>query len=73
MDLSLIQTHIDNFVDTWEGWGKVFGAFYGEKSVFTQLQSIVTNLSSDSFGSSTLFPKTDALIEANEKAAEAAE
>ncbi|MBU5654780.1 hypothetical protein [Corynebacterium aurimucosum] len=23
MDLSLIQTHLDNFVDTWEGWGKV--------------------------------------------------
>ena len=25
MDLSLIQTHLDNFVDTWEGWGKVLG------------------------------------------------
>lgn len=25
MDLSLIQTHLDNFVHTWEGWGKVVG------------------------------------------------
>lgn len=23
MDLSLIQTHLDNFVTTWEGWNKV--------------------------------------------------
>ena len=25
MDLSMIQTHLDNFVDTWEGWGKILG------------------------------------------------
>lgn len=36
MDLSLIQTHLDNFVTTWEGWGKVVtglkGIFgYGEQ------------------------------------------
>ncbi len=24
MDLSTIQMHLDNFVNTWEGWGKVF-------------------------------------------------
>lgn len=23
MDLSLVQTHLDNFVNTWEGWGKI--------------------------------------------------
>ena len=23
MDLSTIQMHLDNFVDTWEGWHKV--------------------------------------------------
>lgn len=23
MDLSTIQMHLDNFVDTWEGWGKI--------------------------------------------------
>ena len=23
MDLSLIQTHLDNFVTTWEGWANV--------------------------------------------------
>ncbi|WP_115685817.1 hypothetical protein [Corynebacterium senegalense] len=25
MDLDLIITHLDNFVDTWKGWGKVVG------------------------------------------------
>lgn len=24
MDLSTIQMHLNNFVDTWEGWGKIF-------------------------------------------------
>ncbi|MDY5785578.1 hypothetical protein [Corynebacterium sp.] len=24
MDLNLIITHIDNFVDTWKGWNSVF-------------------------------------------------
>ena len=24
MDLSTIQMHLDNFVDTWKGWGLVF-------------------------------------------------
>lgn len=24
MDLDVIITHLDNFVDTWTGWGKVF-------------------------------------------------
>lgn len=23
MDLNLIITHLDNFVDTWKGWGKI--------------------------------------------------
>ena len=23
MDLSTIQMHLDNFVTTWEGWGKI--------------------------------------------------
>ncbi|MCT1424985.1 hypothetical protein [Corynebacterium sanguinis] len=25
MDLDMIITHLDNFVDTWKGWGKVLG------------------------------------------------
>ena len=29
MDLSTIIDHLDNFVTTWEGWGKVFDAFFG--------------------------------------------
>lgn len=24
MDLSIIQTHLDNFVDTWNGWNAIF-------------------------------------------------
>lgn len=69
MDLSLIQTHIDNFVDTWEGWGKVFGNVEG---IFEGLARLVNFLGRDELGSSDFFPKTDALIDANEKAAEAA-
>lgn len=26
MDLSTIQMHLDNFVNTWEGWHKIFTA-----------------------------------------------
>ena len=29
MDLSLIQTHLDNFVTTWEGWNKVVTGLKG--------------------------------------------
>lgn len=45
MDLSLIITHLDNFVDTWEGWGKVFagletvGGFDGLSASFSALSS----------------------------------
>ncbi|APT87660.1 hypothetical protein ACTXN7_02630 [Corynebacterium flavescens] len=37
MDLSTIIDHLDNFVTTWEGWGKVFeglNAFDGFKNLF---------------------------------------
>ena len=45
MDLSLIQTHLDNFVDTWEGWTKVFTGLngfidsfvYNDSNVFVNL------------------------------------
>ncbi len=36
MDLSTVITHLDNFVDTWEGWDAIlsnfqnaFGSFFG--------------------------------------------
>ncbi|MGV0326363.1 hypothetical protein ACUY2E_05270 [Corynebacterium confusum] len=69
MDLSLIQTHIDNFVDTWEGWGKVFNA----------IPNIVNNLFNGVFFLSSnpeagdFFPNTAANVDASEAAAEAAE
>lgn len=28
MDLNTIIMHLDNFVDTWEGWGKVLGGLF---------------------------------------------
>lgn len=34
MDLSLVQTHLDNFVDTWEGWGKVVSGLLNAFSYF---------------------------------------
>lgn len=37
MDLSLIKTHIDNFVDTWTGWNDVvtgIARFVGFKEAF---------------------------------------
>lgn len=30
MDFSDIQTHLDNFVDTWTGWGKVVTGLLGD-------------------------------------------
>ncbi|MDV2430620.1 hypothetical protein RAE08_05650 [Corynebacterium tuberculostearicum] len=42
MDLSLVQTHLDNFVDTWEGWGKVvdgIDAWVGIADGFEYLKS----------------------------------
>lgn len=61
MDLSLIQTHIDNFVDTWEGWGKVFGAFGGENGFFHNLTRAFDFLSSKPEGSD-FFPQTSSVI-----------
>lgn len=58
MDLSLIQTHLDNFVDTWEGWGKVLGgldllvANGGIKGLFSGLGDSFYNVYN---GSSNLF------------------
>ncbi|ART20518.1 hypothetical protein CBE89_02645 [Corynebacterium striatum] len=34
MDLSLIQTHLDNFVDTWKGWNNVFTGLNGFLNLF---------------------------------------
>ncbi|MGO2640037.1 MULTISPECIES: hypothetical protein [Corynebacterium] len=43
MDLSTIIDHLDNFVTTWEGWGKVFeglNAFDGFKNLFEVTSSV---------------------------------
>lgn len=34
MDLSLVQTHLDNFVDTWKGWNRVFTGLNGFLNLF---------------------------------------
>lgn len=33
MDLSTIQMHLDNFVTTWEGWGKIVQGIQDWKGV----------------------------------------
>ena len=33
MDLSNVITHLDNFVDTWEGWGKIVQGIQDWKGV----------------------------------------
>ena len=40
MDLDSIITHLDNFVDTWKGWGNVLGGL--DKLVNFELGSILT-------------------------------
>ncbi|MEX3514759.1 MULTISPECIES: hypothetical protein [unclassified Corynebacterium] len=66
MDLSLIQTHIDNFVDTWEGWGKVFG---NVDDIFQGLARLVNFLGREELGSSDFFPNTDKVVNPEEAAA----
>lgn len=39
MDLSLIQTHLDNFVDTWQGWYKVLNGLHDFVNNFADLSS----------------------------------
>lgn len=34
MDLTLVQTHLDNFVDTWKGWNSVFTGLNGFLNLF---------------------------------------
>ncbi|EEI17987.1 hypothetical protein [Corynebacterium lipophiloflavum] len=60
MDLNTIITHLENFVDTWEGWGKVFGGLddiigvyefsdiLGLSSNFDDASSEIITTSSDS-------------------------
>ena len=52
MDLSLIQTHLDNFVTTWQGWGKVVeglkGIFELKEQDFDGLSSAFDVFSSES-------------------------
>lgn len=60
MDLNTIITHLENFVDTWKGWGKVFGGLdtiigkykfsdiLGLSSNFDEASSEIITTSSDS-------------------------
>lgn len=60
MDISTIITHLDNFVDTWKGWGKVFegldgiigqkklGDIIGLSSNFDKTSSNIIKTSSES-------------------------
>ncbi|WP_394286111.1 hypothetical protein [Corynebacterium kefirresidentii] len=51
MDLSTIQMHLDNFVNTWEGWAKVLGGLQAFGHLFVggdmaPIKGINENLSS---------------------------
>lgn len=59
MDLSLIQTHIDNFVDTWEGWTKVFTAL---PEVFNTAADVYFGLSSDEYEIADAFTNTSTAL-----------
>lgn len=51
MDLNTIITHLENFVDTWKGWGKVFG---GLDTIFGEYKfSDILGLSSNFDGASS--------------------
>ena len=52
MDLNTIITHLDNFVDTWKGWGNVLGG----------LQKILTLNFSDLIGLSSGFDEASSNI-----------
>ncbi|HAT1370148.1 hypothetical protein [Corynebacterium striatum] len=46
MDLSLVQTHLDNFVDTWKGWNSVFTGLNGFLNLFLGDAAPIKELSS---------------------------
>ncbi len=57
MDLSLVQTHLDNFVDTWKGWGKIFeglDAWFGNGGILGADAGIADAVYSFLNGSSNL-------------------
>ena len=57
MDLDMIITHLDNFVDTWEGWGDVLG---GLQDILTLNFSDLLGLSSGFDGASSNIIETSA-------------
>lgn len=59
MDLNTIITHLENFVDTWEGWGKVFEGLAGIGG--TPLSDLV-DLSSEADGTSSELVETSSNI-----------
>lgn len=62
MDLNTIITHLDNFVDTWQGWGKIFSNVGG----FLQNLTLGFDwLSSDSKSGADVFPLTSSYIDDN--------
>lgn len=44
MDLSLIQTHLDNFVDTWDGWHKIVDGLSHWVGIANAIESFKTSL-----------------------------
>lgn len=66
MDLSTIQMHLDNFVNTWEGWHKiasaVLGTGNGVNGIFNILGDLAFGLSSDEYQVSDAFANTSSVL-----------
>ncbi|OFN75096.1 MULTISPECIES: hypothetical protein [Corynebacterium] len=59
MDLSLIQTHLDNFVHTWEGWGKIAANL---PTVLNNAVDIFFGLQSDEYEVGDAFSNTSSAL-----------
>ena len=61
MDLSNVITHLDNFVDTREGWGKILG----NDASFFQNTILAFDFLSSEPEAADFFPGTSSLIAEN--------
>ncbi len=61
MDLSNVITHLDNFVATWEGWGKILG----NVGSFFQNTILAFDFLSSEPEAADFFPGTSSLITEN--------
>lgn len=59
MDLSLVHTHLENFVDTWEGWSKIAGNL---GTVFNTFANLYFGYANDEFEIADFFTNTSSAL-----------